>query len=90
MDRVQKQVIAKFLAKEVDEGAVQDVRDVFANLEVASPFQELDTQHKQSKYFHQNFGLVVSALQTRVIIIDWVEHLHTWVEVVHAPSIYLT
>lgn len=48
MARVQGQGIAKLQTKEVDEGTIQDVRDISANSEVALPFQDVDTEYRQS------------------------------------------
>lgn len=58
--KVEKEVASKLREEEVHESIVDDVHKIFTQADVTSPFEELDTEYKQTMYIQRNFGLVVS------------------------------
>lgn len=58
--KVEKEVASKLREEEVHESIVDNVHKIFTQADVASPFEELDTEYKQTMYIQRNFGLVVS------------------------------
>ena len=59
LDHTKEQVI-NLIKKTENEELVQEVEDTFMSTNVVSPFADLDTEYRQSKFFSDNFGLVVS------------------------------
>lgn len=56
--RLRADVTAKLAAAGVDVNSILGLDDLFE--QVPQPFEELETRHKQEKYFRETLGLVVS------------------------------
>lgn len=56
--RLRADVTAKLAAAGVDVSNILGLDDLFE--QVPQPFEDLETRHKQEKYFRENLGLIVS------------------------------
>ena len=58
-----------------NEDMKSQVGEIFTDPKVASPFKDLSTEYQQSKFFSNNFGLVVSKymyIQEEIIKITYI------------------
>ena len=73
LEHVQKQVTK--LLRRTEAASQEEIENIFTDSSVVRPFEELETEYRQTKYFQRNFGLVVS-IHAYIVGPDLSEHLN--------------